>query len=320
VEHPGECYRKAGQGARWPCDFGNHNYAAKRQSEGQEKKAVLPYLLRCTTADETTLYGVKGLMRDIFEEIFAKDPQDAMEAARSSMRQPLRRRFYEKATVEGGPEGFAVLLDGKPVRTPARRTLSAPCHALAEALAAEWDAQQEVVNPVVMPLTRLANSIIDGVAQTPLPVAEEITQYLGSDLLFYRAEGPRGLVERQERQWDPILAWARDVLRARFVLAVGVMFVKQPDGALTAAKAVIPTDAWRLGAVSSITTLTGSALVALAMLRGRLSIEEAWAAAHVDEDWNMEFWGRDERALERRAFRFAEMLAAAEVLRLAPAP
>src|SRR4051812_9170244 len=255
-------------------------------------------------------------MRDIFEEIFAKDPLDAMEAARRSMRPALRRRFYDKATVEAGPEGSAVLLDGKPVRTPARRLLTLPSPALAEALAAEWEAQKEMVDPAAMPLTRIANSIIDGVAQTPLPVAEEIAQYLGSDLLFYRAEGPQGLVERQARQWDPILLWARDVLGARFLLAAGVMFVEQPEEAIAAAKAVIPADAWRLGAVASITTLTGSALLALAMLRGRLSVKEAWAAAHVDEDWNMEFWGRDQRALERRAYRFTEMLAAAEVLKL----
>jgi chaperone required for assembly of F1-ATPase len=258
-------------------------------------------------------------MRDIFEEIFAKDPLDPMEASRRSMRPVLRRRFYDKALVEQGAEGFGVLLDGKAVRTPARRLLSAPSAALAEALGAEWNAQEEFIDPARMPLTRLANSIIDGVAPTPLPVAEEIAQYLGSDLLFYRAEGPQGLVERQERQWDPVLIWARDVLGAPFVRATGVMFVEQPEEAVTAAKAAIPADAWRLGAVSSITTLTGSALLALAMLRGRLSVEEAWAAAHVDEDWNMEFWGRDQRALERRAYRFTEMLAAAEVLRLAPA-
>jgi chaperone required for assembly of F1-ATPase len=258
-------------------------------------------------------------MRDIFEEIFAKDPLDAMEAARRSMRPALRRRFYDRATVEDGPEGSSVLLDGKPVRTPGRRPLTAPSPALAQALAAEWDGQQDVVDPAAMPLTRLANSIIDGVAQMPLPVAEEIAQYLGSDLLFYRAEGPQGLVERQERQWDPILAWARDVLGAHFVLASGVMFVEQPEEAIAAAKAAIPAEAWRLGAVSSITTLTGSALLALAMLRGRLSVDEAWAAAHVDEDWNMEFWGRDQRALERRTYRYTEMLTAAEVLRLAPA-
>jgi chaperone required for assembly of F1-ATPase len=255
-------------------------------------------------------------MRDIFEEIFAKDPLDAIEAARRSMRPTLRHRFYDKATVEGTPEGFAILLDGKPVRTPARRLLTAPARGLAEAIAAEWDAQKEVIDPAAMPLTRLANSIIDGVAPTPLPVAEEIAQYLGSDLLFYRAEGPQALVERQARQWDPVLAWARDVLGARFVLAAGVMFVEQPEAAIAAATAVIPADPWRLGAVSSITTLTGSALLALAMLRGRLSVDEAWAAAHVDEDWNMEFWGRDQRALERRAYRFAEMQAAAEVLKL----
>jgi len=258
-------------------------------------------------------------MRDIFEEIFAKDPLDAMEAARRSMRPVRRGRFYDRVTVESEAPGFAVLLDGKPVRTPARRPLTAPASGLAEALAAEWNAQKDVVDPAAMPLTRLANSIIDGVAQTPLPVAEEIAQYLGSDLLFYRAQGPRALVERQERQWDPIVAWARDVLGARFALATGVMFVEQPAQAVAAATAAIPADSWQLGAVSSITTLTGSALLALALLRGRLSVEEAWAAAHVDEDWNMEFWGRDERALERRAFRFAEMKAAAEVLRLAPA-
>jgi chaperone required for assembly of F1-ATPase len=258
-------------------------------------------------------------MRDIFEEIFAKDPLDAMEAARRSMRPTLRRRFYDKATAESGPSSFALLLDGKPVRTPAGRALAAPAPGLAEALAAEWNARAEVIDPAAMPLTRLANSIIDGVAQMPLPVAEEIVQYLRSDLLFYRAEGPQGLVERQERQWDPVLIWAREVLGARFLLATGVMFIDQPEQAVAAATAAIPSDAWRLGAISSITTLTGSALLALAMLRGRLSVEEAWAAAHVDEDWNMEFWGRDQRALERRALRFAGMIAAAEVLRMAPA-
>ena len=258
-------------------------------------------------------------MRDIFEEIFANEPLEPMEAARRAMRPALRRRFYDRAMAERNSEGFAILLDDKPVRTPARRKLAAPSAALAEALVGEWHAQENVIDPATMPLTRLANTIIDGVAQTPLPVAEEVTQYLRSDLLFYRAEGPRGLVERQEQQWDPVLAWARDALGARFILATGVMFVDQPQEAVARAKAVIPSDAWRLGAVSSITTLTGSALLALALLRGRIAVEEAWAAAHVDEDWNMDFWGRDARALERRAYRFAEMQAAADVLRLAPA-
>jgi chaperone required for assembly of F1-ATPase len=255
-------------------------------------------------------------MRDIFEDIFSQPLADPIEAARRNMRPPLRRRFYAAVDVAEEPEGFRILLDGKPVRTPARRILAAPVHALAQALAAEWEAQSAHIDPAKMPLTRLANSIIDGVADQAEPVAAEIEKYLASDLLFYRAGEPRKLVERQARLWDPLLAWARADLGARFVLAEGVVHVAQPNQALAAARAAIPGDAWRLGALSSITTLTGSALIALALLRGAISIEDAWAAAHVDEDWNMEFWGRDELALARRGFRFAEMQAAATVLQL----
>ncbi len=258
-------------------------------------------------------------MQDIFEEIFAQQPLDGNEAARRAMRPAQRRRFYDKVTAEQGAAGFGILLDGKPVRTPRQTPLAAPCAALAEAIAMEWNAQQQVIDPAAMPLTRLAHSILDGVALSPQPVADNIADYLASDLVFYRAEGPQGLVERQARHWDPIVVWARDRLGANFMLAQGVMFIDQSEAALAAARAAIPDEPWRLGALASITTLTGSALLALALLRGRLSVEEAWAAAHVDEDWNMEFWGRDERAMERRASRFAEMQAATEVLRLAPA-
>jgi chaperone required for assembly of F1-ATPase len=190
---------------------------------------------------------------------------------------------------------------------------------LAEALAAEWNAQVELIDPRDMPLTRLANSIIDGVIDAADAVAAEIEKYLASDLLLYRAQGPRGLVERQAQAWDPLLEWARERLGARFVLAEGITFVAQPASALAAARAAIPSDPWRLGALSAITTLTGSALIGLAVLAGRLAAEAAWAAAHVDEDWNMDFWGRDELALERRAAQFAEMKAAAMVLDLYPA-
>jgi chaperone required for assembly of F1-ATPase len=208
-----------------------------------------------------------------------------------------------------------VTLDGKPVRTPARRPLAAPDLALARAIAAEWDAQREVIDPAAMPLTRLANAIIDGVAEKPGPVAAEIEKYLASDLLFYRASNPQQLSERQAAQWDPIIAWARDTLGAHFKVGEGVVHVAQPEAALKAAVAVIPTDPWRLGAVHVITTLTGSALIALAMARGALSVDAAWQAAHVDEDWNMAQWGKDEMAMERRAFRYAEFAAAAAVLR-----
>ena len=261
----------------------------------------------------------KKAMRDIFSEIFDSKPVNPVEAARRGMRPQLRQRFYRQAGVGEGAASFPVLLDGKPVRTPSRRTLTAPVRPLAEAIAAEWDDQQDFVAPSQMPLTRLANSIIDAVADAPASVAAEIAKYLASDLLFYRAEGPEALFTRQAQHWDPVLAWARAALGACFVLAEGVLYVQQPEAAITVATKAIPDDAWRLGALHSITTLTGSALLALALHRGRLSVEQAWAAAHVDEDWQMEFWGRDELALQRRAFRFKEMQAAASVLALLPA-
>ncbi len=257
-------------------------------------------------------------MREIFTEIFENQPLDPREAARRGARPQLRKRFYERAHVGEGEGDFALLLDGKPVKTPLRRPLAAPSRALTEKIAGEWNAQAELIDPGRMPLTRLANAVIDAVADAPQPVADEVANYLGSDLLCYRAEAPAGLVELQARHWDPVLAWARDALGARFVLAQGVMHVAQPKEAVAAARAGIPADPWRLGAVSSITTLTGSGLLALALNAGALDDDAAWAAAHVDEDWQMSQWGRDDAALERRVFRQAEFTAAVAVLRHAP--
>ena len=253
-----------------------------------------------------------GFMRDLFENV---SPENPIEAARRAVRPVLRRRLYDKAAAAATAEGYAIHLDHKPVRTPAGRILAAPTLALAQTIAAEWQAQREVIDPAKMPLTRLANAIVDGVSDHPAPVAAEVEKYLASDLVCYRADAPQGLVERQARHWDPILLWANEAFGARFSLGAGVIHVAQPEPALAAARAAIPDDPWRLGAVHAVTTLTGSALIALALARGALTVEEAWQAAHVDEDWNMEQWGRDEMALERRAFRFAELQAAALVLR-----
>jgi chaperone required for assembly of F1-ATPase len=227
----------------------------------------------------------------------------------------LRARFYKEALAgEPAEGGVPVLLDGRPVRTPAKQLLAAPSHELAQSIAAEWDAQREVINPALMPLTRLANAIIDGVVKKPQPVADEIQKYLGSDLLFYRAAEPEGLVAAQGQHWDPIVQWAHESLGARFLLVEGVTFAPQPDEAIAAAVRAIPKNPWRLGAVNSAMALTGSALLALALAHGRLDVDAGWAAAHVDEDWNMAKWGSDEQALERRAHRFTEMQAAAQVL------
>lgn len=239
---------------------------------------------------------------------------DPVEAARRGVRAPLRRRFYRTVSVAPGGEGFCIRLDGKPVRTPARGTLAAPTPELAAELAKEWQAQREFIDPAQMPLTRLANAIIDRVAAMPGPVAADIRKYLGTDLVVYRAGAPAQLRARQAQHWDPVLAWARQALGAEFKIGEGVVHVAQPSATIEAAAAAVPADAWRLGALHVATTLTGSALIALALLRGRLSVDAAWQAAHVDEDWNMEQWGRDEIALAQRALRFAEFKAAAMVL------
>lgn len=255
-------------------------------------------------------------MREILEEIFINEPLDPRESARRGARPTLRKRFYEKATAGEGEGGFAVLLDGKPIRTPARRPLAAPNRALAEAIAAEWNAQVESIDPSRMPLTRLANAAIDGVADVGAAVAEEVANYLGSDLVCYRAGTPEGLVARQQQAWDPVLAWSASALGARFTVVEGIVHVAQPDDAVAAARTTIPDDPWRLAAVASITTLTGSALLALALAHGAIEPGVAWAAAHVDEDWQMSQWGRDDMAMARRDFRRSEFEAAATVLRL----
>ena len=255
-------------------------------------------------------------MADLFEEIFAPSPIDPTEAARRAVRPMLKKRFYQAANVADGAEGFGVMLDGRQVKTPARHRLAAPTRTLGEALVAEWQAQSDVIDPARMPLTRLANTIIDGVAFAAHDVAADVEKYLGSDLVCYRAEGPDRLVVRQSHRWDPILVFARDALGAHFEITYGVRFVTQSSGAIAAARQAIPIDPWRLGAVHAVMTLTGSALIALALERGAVTLNDAWTAAHVDEDWNMEHWGRDTLALERREARFAEMQAAANVLEL----
>lgn len=253
-------------------------------------------------------------MRELFEETFGKSPLDPNESARESSRPTLRKRFYKVAAVAPAPGGHAVVLDGRGVRTPAKKPLVAPQQAVAESIAAEWEAQVDTIDPAAMPLTRLANSIIDGVADRRDEVADDIAKYFNSDLLFYRAEHPEGLVARQAQHWDPVLAWMADEFGARFVLAAGVMHVAQPESAIAAARAVLPKDAWSLGALHVVTSLTGSALLALALAHGRLDVPQVWSAANVDEDWNLDLWGRDESVAVRHAARLRDLEAAAKVL------
>ena len=235
--------------------------------------------------------------------------------ARPRARQKLPKRFYAKASAAPHGEGFAVLLDGRVAKTPARRPLVVARRALAEVLASEWEVQRGDIDPATMPLTRIVNAAIDRVADQAAAVRTAIVDYAGNDLICYRAGGPVGLVAAQEKAWSPILTFAREGLGARFVLAEGVVHVAQDSRALAAIeRAVAPFDALALAALHTVTTLTGSALIALGLAHGAVSAEAAWQAAHVDEDWQMSQWGEDTLAMERRAGRWQEMKAAAFIL------
>lgn len=258
-------------------------------------------------------------MRDLFEEAANQPPPDPQAAARASARTPLRKRFYKEAGVADAEGGFAVTLDGRPIRTPSGRQVIIPSRALAQAVAAEWTAQGEAIDPVTMPLTRIANSVVEGVVDRVELVTDDLAKYLQSDLLFYRAGHPEGLVAREAAHWDPVLFWAAEALGAHFILSEGVMHVKQPDEAVASARAALPGDAWSVAALHMVTTLTGSALLALALAHDVRDAGQVWAAAHVDEDWNAEQWGVDEEAAARRAARLRDFEAAVAVLTAAKA-
>ncbi len=185
-----------------------------------------------------------------------------------------------------------------------------------ETVAEEWARQGDTLGPADMPVTRLLNSALDGVAKAMEATRAEIVRYAGSDLLCYRAEEPEALAERQRAAYDPVLDWAAGTLGARFALAAGVVHVQQPPAVAAAFDAAVEAfdDPIALAALSVVTTLTGSAVLALAVARGRLSAEEAWRIAHVDEDFQIESWGDDDEAMARRAARWREMAAAAIVL------
>jgi len=210
---------------------------------------------------------------------------------------------------------FRVLLDARPLRTPAAREMSVPREELALAIAAEWAAQDHSIDPETMPLTKLANSAIDGVCGREHAVRADIAKYAGSDLVCYRADKPEALVVRQRDAWDCVLAWAEEVLSVRFRVGQGLMPLRQPEGVPVAIiRALEPFDHFGLAALHVMTTLTGSALLALACARGRLSVEAAWAAAHVDEDFQIGHWGEDAEARARRARQWRSIEAAHRML------
>ena len=229
----------------------------------------------------------------------------------------VRKRFYSAVTVVPVNGGYSVHLDGRGVRTPLKAPLLLPNEALARALAAEWAAQGDTIEPATMPLTTLACTAIDAVAAKMPEVAADIGRYAASDLLCYRADTPQELVAQQSDGWDPLLAWAGADLGVTFRVATGVMPVTQPANAETSMVAALaPLDPLRLSAMHVLTALMGSALLALAVLRQRLTLDEAWRLAHIDEQWQIDKWGTDAEAEGRQAGRYLQARAAAMVLDL----
>jgi chaperone required for assembly of F1-ATPase len=243
--------------------------------------------------------------------------------AKRDLKKALPRRFYKEVRAEQRDGAFVLLLDGRLAKTPGRNPIAVPAFAVAEMLADEWSAQGESIDPASMPLTRIVNSAIDGVAYRLAATVDQIARYAGADIVCYRAAGPMTLVEAQAAAWDSILAFARENFGAHFICTEGAVFVEQPEPARAAVKEAIKRIAnsgqvapFALAALHVMTTLTGSVLLALAVAHGAHTPAEAWIAAHVDEDFEMRAWGEDAEAVRRRARQWREMEAAAVLWQL----
>jgi chaperone required for assembly of F1-ATPase len=227
------------------------------------------------------------------------------------------KRFWKDAAAVPVDGGWGITLDGKPLRTPARKPLAVPTEALGNAIAEEWASSGETVDPRAMPLTGLANAAIDGVASDRERFAADLAAYGETDLACYRAESPRKLVERQEQAWDPLLAWARRRFDVDFRTTRGVIHVPQPDATIhQLAFAVAALDTFRMAGLAPLVTIGGSLLAALAVLEGAIGPEQAWDAVSVDDRWQLEQWGADAEAEAVLDARRRDYFAAARFLEL----
>lgn len=223
------------------------------------------------------------------------------------------KRFWKDVSVDAER---VVRLDDRPVRTPGRVPLALPTPALAEAVAGEWRSVEDKVDPRAMPLTGLANAAIDRIGAEPAPFAEGLARYAESDLLCYRADSPPELIERQDAVWNPLLDWARDRYDVHFTIVTGIMHQPQPSATVERlGQTVAALDRFRLAALSPVVTITGSLVLALALLEGAADADMIWTAAHVDEDFQAEIWGEDYLAIEARDAKRREFDAAVGFLK-----
>lgn len=227
------------------------------------------------------------------------------------------KRFWKQVAVTRDGAGYGIALDTRPVRTPGRTPLVVPTQALAEAVAEEWRSVADTIDPRAMPLTGLSNAAIDRIAPDPRGFAAGLTRYAESDLLCYRAEMPEPLVERQIAAWDPLLDWARARYDVHFETVAGVMPTPQPRATLVRlGEAVGARDPFELAALSPIVSVTGSLILALALLEGSADAETVWQAARIDDDWQVEMWGEDELAKQTTAAHRADYHAGVRLLEL----
>ncbi|HWA23260.1 MAG TPA: ATP12 family protein [Caulobacterales bacterium] len=209
-------------------------------------------------------------------------------------------RFFKQAGVSAGEGGFAVTLDARPLKTPAKAPFRVPSRNLAEVAAAEWNAQADTIKPETMPITRLINVALDHTPRARAKMTAQIGKFAETDLLCHRAKKPAALVERQARLWDPLLAWADTHLEASLIAAPGVLPHGQPEGALTALAArAAALDDFRLTGLAHAAGLAGSAVVAFALAEQQIAGPEAFEAASLDDLFQLETWGEDAEARQR---------------------
>lgn len=228
------------------------------------------------------------------------------------------KRFYKEATAAEAEGGWHIQLDGRPVRTPARALLVLPTSALGDAVAQEWAAQGEEIDPASMPMTGIANSALDHVTPAPAAFAAPVIAYGESDLLCYRADAPEPLIARQEAAWGPLLDWAETRFGATFTITSGIVHVAQPAETLERmAEAVLALPPFHLAPLSTLVTMSGSLVIGLAAVERAFPPQQLWQAAELDELWQAEQWGDDDQALARRAKRHGEFMTTARFAELA---
>jgi chaperone required for assembly of F1-ATPase len=231
------------------------------------------------------------------------------------------RRFWSEVAVAEEAGAWRVLLDGRPLKTPAKTALDLPSAAMARAMADEWAAQGEVIDPRSMPVTRSANSAIDRVVPQKAEVVALLASYGETDLLCHRVDGPDALVAGQAEAWDPLLDWADETLGARLRPTTGILPVAQsPEALRRLSETLDRLDAFRLTGVHDLVTLSGSVVLGLAVAQGRLDAQTGWDLSRIDEAWQIAQWGEDEEAAQAAEIRFADFRHALRFLSLVSEP